>query len=263
MKKMTRCICRFAALLVLASFATAAPALAAELPKAETLRAWIQDMKNSDRGPFARVRWFCSDGTVLPPKAYACRPHGGGVQHGEWTDRVRRLRDGGYFVANILAGLDVDKVLARPDFRDLFNQTLIERFLINADDGWILRKARFYRGALQEEDERDGARRLLTALCAKDDWLGQHFLALRSGARLLPHGSDSSTVVEIRQLSAALSEERDTLEDVIEPYLIQQGFIMRTPRGRVATTKCYHHFGLIPPSEPGAGDSEQGRLRLD
>ena len=47
-------------------------------------------------------------------------------------------------------------------------------------------------------------------------------------------------------LAASISEEKDTIEDVIEPYLIQQGYIMRTPRGRVATSKCYQHFGLEP-----------------
>tara|TARA_B100001057_G_scaffold486136_1_gene566812 strand:- start:1246 stop:2277 length:1032 start_codon:yes stop_codon:yes gene_type:complete len=50
--------------------------------------------------------------------------------------------------------------------------------------------------------------------------------------------------VGIDSLAAALSEERDTLEDVVEPYLIQQGFIMRTPRGRVATQYAYRHFGI-------------------
>ena len=50
--------------------------------------------------------------------------------------------------------------------------------------------------------------------------------------------------VGIESLAAALSEERDTLEEVVEPYLIQQGFIMRTPRGRVATQYAYHHFGM-------------------
>lgn len=50
--------------------------------------------------------------------------------------------------------------------------------------------------------------------------------------------------VGIDNLAAALSEERGTLEDVIEPYLIQQGFIMRTPRGRVANATAYRHFGL-------------------
>ncbi|MBJ88594.1 MAG: Holliday junction branch migration DNA helicase RuvB [Woeseia sp.] len=53
--------------------------------------------------------------------------------------------------------------------------------------------------------------------------------------------------VGIESLSAALGEERGTIEDVIEPYLIQQGFMMRTSRGRVATTNAYEHFGLKPP----------------
>jgi len=51
-------------------------------------------------------------------------------------------------------------------------------------------------------------------------------------------------------LAAALSEARDALEDVIEPYLIQQGFLQRTPRGRVATPRAYAHLGLNPPAEP-------------
>lgn len=50
--------------------------------------------------------------------------------------------------------------------------------------------------------------------------------------------------VGIDSLAAAISEERGTIEDVIEPYLIQQGFIMRTPRGRIATKQAYAHFGL-------------------
>ncbi len=50
--------------------------------------------------------------------------------------------------------------------------------------------------------------------------------------------------VGIDNLAAALSEERGTIEDVLEPYLIQQGFIMRTPRGRVATPRAYQHFGI-------------------
>ena len=52
--------------------------------------------------------------------------------------------------------------------------------------------------------------------------------------------------VGIDNLAAAIGEERDTIEDVIEPYLIQEGFIQRTPRGRLATQKAYMHFGLNP-----------------
>jgi Holliday junction DNA helicase RuvB len=50
--------------------------------------------------------------------------------------------------------------------------------------------------------------------------------------------------VGVESLSAAISEERGTIEDVIEPYLIQQGFMMRTPRGRVVTSRAYSHFGF-------------------
>ena len=54
--------------------------------------------------------------------------------------------------------------------------------------------------------------------------------------------------VGIDSLAAAVGEERGTIEDVIEPYLIQQGFMMRSSRGRVATKKAYRHFGLKPPA---------------
>ncbi len=60
--------------------------------------------------------------------------------------------------------------------------------------------------------------------------------------------------VGVENLAAAIGEERDTIEDVIEPYLIQQGFLMRTPRGRVATANAYRHFGLKPPSSESAID---------
>lgn len=53
--------------------------------------------------------------------------------------------------------------------------------------------------------------------------------------------------VGVDNLAAAIGEARDTIEDVLEPYLIQQGFLQRTPRGRMATQAAYRHFGLLPP----------------
>lgn len=55
--------------------------------------------------------------------------------------------------------------------------------------------------------------------------------------------------VGVETLAAALSEQRDTIEDVIEPYLIQQGFLMRTPRGRVLTAQAFQHLGLKAPKQ--------------
>jgi len=60
--------------------------------------------------------------------------------------------------------------------------------------------------------------------------------------------------VGVENLAAAIGEERDTIEDVLEPYLIQQGYLMRTPRGRVATQTAYLHFGLAAPSRNPSGE---------
>jgi Holliday junction DNA helicase RuvB len=53
--------------------------------------------------------------------------------------------------------------------------------------------------------------------------------------------------VGLDNVAAAIGEERDTIEDVIEPYLIQQGYLQRTPRGRIATLAAYRHLGVTPP----------------
>jgi len=64
--------------------------------------------------------------------------------------------------------------------------------------------------------------------------------------------------VGVDALAAAIGEERGTIEDVIEPYLIQQGFLMRTPRGRLATRRAWQHLGLTPPAgEPQRGMFEE------
>ena len=83
-----------------------------------------------------------------------------------------------------------------------------------------------------------------------------------------PHGFDAMdrrllrTIIEkfdggpvgVESLAAAIGEERGTIEDVVEPYLIQQGFMMRTSRGRVATKNAYLHFGLTPPQPVGSAE---------
>jgi Holliday junction DNA helicase RuvB len=60
--------------------------------------------------------------------------------------------------------------------------------------------------------------------------------------------------VGLDNLAAAIGEERDTIEDVLEPYLIQQGYLQRTPRGRIATPAAYTHFGAAVPRNSASGD---------
>ncbi len=66
--------------------------------------------------------------------------------------------------------------------------------------------------------------------------------------------------VGIEAIAASLSEERGTLEEVVEPFLLQVGFIARTPRGRVATAAGYGHMGLAAPARAPSGGGSQGRL---
>ena len=69
----------------------------------------------------------------------------------------------------------------------------------------------------------------------------------------------------MESLAAALGEERGTIEDVLEPFLIQQGFMSRTARGRVATRRAYQHFGLQPPRGvvDSGGPADAGRGLFD
>jgi len=66
--------------------------------------------------------------------------------------------------------------------------------------------------------------------------------------------------VGVESLAAAIGEERGTIEDVLEPFLIQQGYLMRTPRGRMATGAAYLHLGLKAPARIGPAAEPIGDL---
>lgn len=172
---------------------------------AEPYREWIAGMKTAERGPFARIRWFCADGSVLPPEPYACRDRGGGRQHGEHSERTRALREAGYKIANVLAALPPEEALA--DDAELLKWTLLERFLIETDDGWILRRARFYRGALQIENEAAAARELLETMLGEARYRTTHFLLLREAARLLPWRQEGAALDKARSLAGTIAKE--------------------------------------------------------
>jgi len=165
-------------------------------------RLVIEGMKQAERGPFSRIRWFCSDGTVLPPQGTPCQERGGGAQHGEWSEITIKLREQGYWIANILSGTDISSFIESPDFKSQLPQILIEKFLVGADDGWILRQAQFYRGAIQEEGERRSARKLLLELVDKAEWIGPRFAELRVAVRMLPHSENTASIQKVRQVSA-------------------------------------------------------------
>ncbi|MDB4443792.1 hypothetical protein N9174_00440 [bacterium] len=183
-----------------------------ERPDVGELRLWIQEMKQSSRGPFKRIRWFCKDGTIQPPVAYACRERGGGVQHGEWNDRVKVLRNLGYAIANVLADIQAEDFINHPAHEKILKQIILEQFLIKADDGWIFRRARFYRGALQSENEIAMGRDILLALLGESAWRNNRFLVLREAVRFLPHGRKGAPITEMRQIARSITEKDEGFE---------------------------------------------------
>ncbi len=200
--------------LLLVSLLLSAPGSGAATGRAEAsadavkFRGWVEEFKNSARGPFERIRWFCKDGTVQPPKAYACKNHGGGVQHGEWNARAVQMRAAGYAIANLLAQTDPNDFTGDSADLEQLTQILLERFLISWDDGWILRGARSYRGAFQIEDEEAGARRLLLAQLADPAWqTPARFALLRETARLMPLPGDDVSAAHVRQVALEIAQK--------------------------------------------------------
>ena len=113
--------------------------------------------------------------------------------------------------------------------------------------GRLLRRVRDFAAA-------DGAR-VIDRVCAarglgrlEVDAVGLDALDRRYLTALIDHYGGGPAGVET--LSYAIAEARDAVEDVIEPFLLQQGFIQRTPRGRMACAKAYVHLGLTPPVSP-------------
>lgn len=182
-------------------------------PSPETMRAWVEAMKSAPRGPFTRIRWFCADGSVLPPKPYACRDHGGGVQHGEWTQRTVELRQKGYEIATVFADLDGERFVGPNADVDAVSQIVLERFLVGIDDGWIFRGARAYRGVFQSEDEEAGARRVLLQMLADPEWLTpERYMLLREAVRLFPLQTDQTTSSTVRNLATQIAQKQQSFE---------------------------------------------------
>src|SRR5690606_31966648 len=115
----------------------------------------------------------------------------------------------------------------------------------------LLRRVRDYAqvrtGGLIDDAVADAALRMLDVDAAGLDLMDRALLS----AILEKFGGGP---VGLDNLAAAISEERETIEDVIEPYLIQQGFLQRTPRGRVALPGAWRHFGLAAPRKSPTGD---------
>ncbi|MFT5143338.1 MAG: hypothetical protein ACI80V_001540 [Rhodothermales bacterium] len=169
------------------------------------LAGFVSDFKNAERGPYAAIRWFCPDGTVIPALQRCTET--GGIQHAVPNDIARRILErNGIYLGQILAGtdnrafLDASRGFSRP------RQYELERFLQLADDGWVLRRAQFYRGAFQAEDEEAWGRKFLTETLAADSLVNRHFFWTRRLVRTIPHAASERRLDRIRALAKTISD---------------------------------------------------------
>lgn len=192
-------------------------------PEIEEVRTALAAMKRDERGPYLRIRWFCADGTVHPPQGTPCRELGGGVQHAELNDRARRLGDLLFHVGTLLTPLSFDTLLdAERDYYRL-KELVVHQYLVEIDDGWVLRRARYYRGARQIEDEEAKGRAYLEWLLARPQWTAAHFLLAARATAVIPHGSlgGEQPTHRIRNLAtelAALNERYQALRVKIHSF---------------------------------------------
>lgn len=179
--------------------------------EAEVIRGALEAMKGAERGPYEQLRWFCADGSVLPPQAGACRERGGGVQHATPSASARRLAELGFGVGTIYQALSYEAFADEERAGYRLRELVLEKYLVQVDNGWVMRRAQYYRGALQIEDEERTGRELLARRFSDAQWLSDnYFLATRLAASV-PHVSlgSAGTMDRIRNLAteiAALDE---------------------------------------------------------
>ncbi len=175
-------------------------------------RALVAEMKSSERGPYSRLRWFCNDGSIQPPVAFACRDRGGGRQHAEYSPSRRRLAELGWSVGTVFAALQWSDLWQGEERRLRLRELPLERYLIEVDDGWVLRHAQFYRGRVQIENEEQAGRDLLLRLMEQVEWIGNHFLVVREVTRVIPHGTGEDLTRNIRHAAQGIAEKEKSFE---------------------------------------------------
>ena len=118
-----------------------------------SLKSAIKQFKADPRGPYLRIRWFCEDGTMREPKD-PCPDEIGGVQHASYKELTNKIAEKNHlFLGEILAGADKNRFWDVENDHSRLKQYQLGKYLASVDNGWVLQKAQYYRGAVQSEDE--------------------------------------------------------------------------------------------------------------
>ncbi len=172
------------------------------------IKQLIEAFKADARGPYKDIRWFCKDGTVRDPKDPCPKEIGPGVQHARYKESVIKLgKKNHLFFGQILSYTDKIEFWDAAENHSRLKQYQLEKYLKLNDDGWILKKAQFYRGAYQAEDEAAWGVAFFKWLLTKDDVIEKNYYLVRSALNDIPHKGDNNTAQLMRSLSKSISDE--------------------------------------------------------
>ena len=186
-----------------------------DTPSGEVLtvaKQLVKEMIDNPRGPYSRIVWYCKDGSIQPPKAYACQQHGGGIQHAEYSAKRTQLAELGWSVGTIFAPLKFDQLKNQKPRAQRLRELALEKYLIDIDGGWVLQKAKDYRGRAQLEDETASGKQILLDALSNTEWTRDNYLLVRELVRVIPHDEDSDLSRNIRRGATELAERASSAE---------------------------------------------------
>jgi len=175
-----------------------APLTPAQVAESKRLLA---SFKSNPRGPFQRIRWYCKDGSVLPPAGTPCKAVGGGVQHAELSPAADKLASWKIRSGTILTGMSYETLLDATLDHHRLKELVLEKYLTEIDNGWIYRQAVSYRGVRQVEDEEKAGREFLIRLFSDPVWLSRRYFLAQQLVDVIPHGLEDNAVKRIRNLA--------------------------------------------------------------
>lgn len=165
----------------------------------------IAEFKKDPKGPYQQLMWFCPDGSRVPPKQRCAEK--GGVQRAvykAWVDTLAKRNH--IFLGQILAATAFEQFLDQPKHYSRMKQYQLEQYLQAVDNGWILRKAVYYRGAFQDEDENEWGKNFLTWMLHDTALISSHYLMVKQLAGVIPHQNENSNVQKVRSLSKEIAD---------------------------------------------------------
>lgn len=169
----------------------------------------IQAYKEDIRGPYKDIKWFCPDGSVIGAKETCAES--GGYQRARYKDEVQTLATRhNIYIGQILKGNTEEEFYDAPHQHSKVKQYIIEQFLRNADNGWVLQKAQYYRGAFQAEDEETWGSEFLLWLFDNTRYNPEYYFLSREILKSIPHGAMDNTIVKIRSLSKSIADSNES-----------------------------------------------------